>query len=34
MNWDFEELIDVAGLLSDYCDNNPCKSCIFKPLMI
>ena len=28
--WNVDDLVDAAGLLSDYCDNNPCKSCIFK----
>ena len=27
--WNVDDLVDAAGLLSDYCDNNPCKSCIF-----
>ena len=30
MTWDFEELIDAAVLLHDYCDHTPCESCIFK----
>ena len=29
MTWDFNELIDAAELLSDYCDNTPCAGCIF-----
>ena len=28
--WNVDDLVDAAGLLSDYCDNNPCKSCISK----
>ena len=28
--WNVDDLVDAAGLLSDYCGNNPCKSCIFK----
>ena len=30
MTWDFEELIDAAVLLHDYCDHTPCGGCIFK----